>query len=62
MAGRSELVGAMVAQVKNTGTDMLDGRVGRIYMPKQDIGNIALHKMKVRPRFVPHCNPLESCR
>lgn len=29
------------------GTDALEGKVGRIYMPKQDVDNIALRKMKV---------------
>ncbi|KAK9816939.1 hypothetical protein WJX72_007221 [[Myrmecia] bisecta] len=33
-------------KVRNTGSDMLAGKVGRIYMPKQDVGEIALHKMK----------------
>eukprot|EP00899_Mesostigma_viride_P006841 jgi/Mesvir1/16158/Mv08428-RA.1 len=33
-------------KVKNTGNDMLDGKVGRIYMPKQDLNNVALMKMK----------------
>jgi hypothetical protein len=33
-------------QVKNTSTDSLDGRVGRIYMPKQQVDTIALSKMK----------------
>ena len=28
--------------------DMLEGKVGRIYMPKQDVGGMALHKMKAR--------------
>ena len=28
--------------------DMLDGKVGRIYMPKQDLEGLALRKMKVR--------------
>ena len=27
---------------------MLEGKVGRIYMPKQDVGGMALHKMKAR--------------
>lgn len=31
---------------KNVSSDLLDGRVGRIYMPKQDLGELALHKMK----------------
>jgi hypothetical protein len=36
------------AQEKNVSADLLDGRVGRIYMPKQDVGGMALHKMKAR--------------
>jgi ribosome production factor 2 len=31
---------------KNVGSDTLDGKIGRIYMPKQDVGSMALHKMK----------------
>eukprot|EP00879_Flechtneria_rotunda_P021146 GHRR01022278.1.p3 GENE.GHRR01022278.1~~GHRR01022278.1.p3 ORF type:complete len:158 (+),score=66.93 GHRR01022278.1:1234-1707(+) len=31
---------------KNVGTDMLDGRVGRIYMPRQQVDKVALSKMK----------------
>jgi len=31
---------------KNVGADMLEGKVGRIYMPKQDIQNMSLMKMK----------------
>lgn len=33
--------------MKNVGSDELDGKVGRIYMPSQDVGSMALHKMKV---------------
>lgn len=33
-------------QVKNVGSDMLDGKVGRIYMPKQEVDSMALNKMK----------------
>ncbi len=29
---------------------MLDGKVGRIYMPRQDFESLALRKMKVRHR------------
>lgn len=36
------------AQEKNVSADMLEGKVGRIYMPKQDVAGMALHKMKVR--------------
>ena len=31
---------------KNVGGDVLDGKVGRIYMPKQDVDSMALNKMK----------------
>ena len=34
-------------QVKNVGSDEVEGKVGRIYMPAQDVGSMALHKMKV---------------
>lgn len=37
-------------QEKNVSSDLLDGKVGRIYMPRQDIDTIPLHKMKVRHR------------
>lgn len=33
-------------QEKNVGSDMLDGKVGRMYIPKQDVGTVALKKMK----------------
>ena len=29
-------------------TSMLDGKIGRIYMPRQDFESLALRKMKVR--------------
>ena len=36
-------------------TSMLDGKVGRIYMPRQEFDGLALRKMKARtsggPRF-----------
>ena len=35
-------------QEKNVSSDALGGKVGRIYMPRQDLGALALHKMKVR--------------
>lgn len=28
-------------------TTMLEGKVGRMYLPQQGVDNIALHKMKV---------------
>ena len=37
----------LLLQVKNVGSDELEGKVGRIYMPAQDVGSMALHKMKV---------------
>lgn len=33
-------------QEKNVGTDLLDGKVGRIYMPKQQVDSMALAKPK----------------
>lgn len=33
-------------QQKNVGSDVLEGKVGRIYMPKQDVGTMALAKPK----------------
>lgn len=33
-------------KVKNVSTDSLAGKVGRIYMPKQEVGEMALAKMK----------------
>ena len=29
-------------------TTLLEGKVGRMYLPKQGVDTIALHKMKVR--------------
>eukprot|EP00193_Tetraselmis_chui_P009408 CAMPEP_0177768912 /NCGR_PEP_ID=MMETSP0491_2-20121128/9999_1 /TAXON_ID=63592 /ORGANISM="Tetraselmis chuii, Strain PLY429" /LENGTH=322 /DNA_ID=CAMNT_0019285801 /DNA_START=188 /DNA_END=1156 /DNA_ORIENTATION=+ len=37
---------AVKKKVKNTAFDNIDGRVGRIYMPKQDVDTVALSKMK----------------
>lgn len=34
-------------QEKNVGYDSLEGKVGRIYLPKQDLNSMALNKMKV---------------
>ena len=34
-------------QVKNVSTTMLEGKVGRMYLPQQGVDKIALHKMKV---------------
>lgn len=36
-------------QEKNVRTEMLDGKVGRMYVPQQEVGSIATRKMKVRP-------------
>lgn len=33
-------------KVKNVSGNDLDGKVGRVYMPAQDVGELALHKMK----------------
>ena len=37
-----------LVQEKNVGTDSLEGKVGRMYVPRQEVGSIALRKMKVR--------------
>ncbi len=34
-------------QEKNVSNEMLDGKVGRMYVPRQEIGSIATRKMKV---------------
>jgi hypothetical protein len=39
-------LGVLRAQEKNVHSDMLEGRVGRIYMPKQKVDSMALSKMK----------------
>ena len=36
-----------VLQEKNVSSDLLDGRVGRIYMPKQQLDSIPVPAMKV---------------
>ena len=36
-----------ILQEKNVSFDSLEGKVGRVYMPKQDLGSMALNKMKV---------------
>ena len=41
---------ALLLQEKNVGSDMLEGKVGRIYMPNQMIDTMPQHKMKVRGR------------
>lgn len=37
----------MNLQEKNVRTEVLDGKVGRIYMPPQNVDSMALHKSKV---------------
>ena len=34
-------------QEKNVSTQNLDGKVGRMYVPQQDLGSMATRKMKV---------------
>ena len=34
-------------QEKNVSFDSLEGKVGHVYMPKQDLNSMALNKMKV---------------
>lgn len=49
-------------QEKNVGYDSLEGKVGRIYMPKQDLNSMALNKMKVLIVLIPmsHTIPASS--
>ena len=35
-------------QEKNVSSEILDGKVGRMYVPRQELGSIATRKMKVR--------------
>lgn len=42
----------IVLQEKNVSFDSLEGKVGRVYMPKQDLGSMALNKMKVRQELL----------
>lgn len=35
-----------VLQEKNVGSDLLEGKVGRIYMPRQEVDKMALAKPK----------------
>ena len=35
-------------QEKNVSSEMLEGKVGRMYVPRQELGSIATRKMKVR--------------
>lgn len=36
----------LVLQEKNVGSDLLEGKVGRIYMPRQEVDKMALAKPK----------------
>lgn len=40
------LMNQTTLQEKNVSTDVLDGKIGRMYMPKQDVDTMALKKMK----------------
>ena len=47
-------------QEKNVAQSMLEGKVGRIYMPRQELESVALRKMKVTRRLIgdpPPCPP-----
>ncbi len=44
----SPLKAQFLLQEKNVGSDMLEGKVGRIYLPNQMIDTMPQHKMKVR--------------
>jgi len=37
---------SLLLQQKNVGSDVLEGKVGRIYMPTQEVDNMALAKPK----------------
>jgi len=39
-------------QEKNVSFDSLEGKVGRVYMPKQDLNSMALNKMKVSHHWI----------
>jgi ribosome production factor 2 len=57
---------AVKKKVKNTAFDNIDGRVGRIYMPKQDVDTVALSKMKVSALYLAcqsstHCLVSRCC-
>ena len=50
-------------QEKNVAQSMLEGKVGRIYMPRQELESVALRKMKVTRRLIgdpPPCPPHPS--
>lgn len=38
--------GVVYLQEKNVGSDLLEGKVGRIYMPRQEVDKMALAKPK----------------
>jgi len=40
-------------QVKNVESSEISGKTGRIYMPKQDVADMALRKMKGLKRIAP---------
>ena len=48
-------------QEKNVSSEMLDGKVGRMYVPRQELGSIATRKMKVRASSVHMTAALRSC-
>ena len=41
--------------------EMLDGKVGRMYVPRQELGSIATRKMKVRASSSRMTAALRSC-
>ena len=45
---RSQVLIGDVLQEKNVSKDLLDGKVGRMYVPQQEISSIATKKMKVK--------------
>ena len=48
-------------QEKNVSREMLDGKVGRMYVPRQELGSIATRKMKVRASLSRMTAALRSC-
>lgn len=46
-SAKSSLRKALCPQEKNVKGDMLDGKIGRVYMPRQDVDSIVLAKPKV---------------
>lgn len=39
-------------QVKNVSSDNLEGKVGRMYVPRQEVDTMPLRKMKVSVRHI----------